>query len=503
MTETRRRRARRAVVAAAACAAALPTAPALAAPDQLSLIEDEKLMLESGPATQAQALDEAKALGADVIRANVIWSRYAPSPTSSRRPRGFDAKDPNAYPNLAIVDSLVAGAQARGMQVLLTPTGPIPAWASRCRGSLAIKRVCKPNPQLFGQFVRALGTRYPTVKLWSIWNEPNLRSWLRPQYEVSGSVAVQKSASLYRALAASAIAGLRTAGHRDAQIWLGETAPLGDDPSGCSSQRRLRVPARCAGRILKTSPEIFLRGVFCLNSGGGRLTGAEGRDQRCSNYKQLRVTGYAHHPYTRGGSRPPMSRTNTGEITIGVATRLTRLLDRAARAKRIPAGLPIHYTEHGWQTNPPDRIFGVTDVQQAEYMNQSDWIAYNNARVHTVAQYKIVDDENIAAGFQMGLRLFSGGARKPAYDAYKLPIWVSGTGSDVTVYGQVRPADNGAAVSVDIQAAAAAGSNFSTVQTVPVTSANGAFTVTLPRAGAVWRLRWNGMSSRDAEVAAK
>ena len=92
-------------------------------------------MLESGPATQAQALDEAKALGADVIRANVIWSRYAPSPTSSRRPRGFDAKDPNAYPNLAIVDSLVAGAQARGMQVLLTPTGPIPAWASRCRGS--------------------------------------------------------------------------------------------------------------------------------------------------------------------------------------------------------------------------------------------------------------------------------------------------------------------------------------------------------------------------------
>src|SRR6185436_14978747 len=196
MTETRRRRARRAVVAAVACAAALPTAPALAAPDQLSLIEDEKLMLESGAATQAQALDEAKALGADVIRANVIWSRYAPSPNSSRRPKGFDGKDPNAYPNLAIVDSLVAGAQARGMQVLLTPTGPIPAWASRCKGSLAIKRVCKPNPQLFGQFVRALGKRYPTVKLWSIWNEPNLRSWLRPQYEVSGSVAVQKSASL-------------------------------------------------------------------------------------------------------------------------------------------------------------------------------------------------------------------------------------------------------------------------------------------------------------------
>ena len=62
--------------------------------------------------------------------------------------------------------------------------------------------------------------------------------------------------------------------------------------------------------------------------------------------------------------------------------------------------------------------------------------------MHTVAQYKIVDDSNIGSGFQMGLRLLDG-APKPAYAAYKLPIWVSGTGASVTVYGQVRPADNG------------------------------------------------------------
>ena len=78
---------------------------------------------------------------------------------------------------------------------------------SRCGGSVASRRVCKPDPQLFGAFVRALGTRYPTVKLWSIWNEPNLRSWLSPQYEVVGSQAVQRSANLYRALATSAISG--------------------------------------------------------------------------------------------------------------------------------------------------------------------------------------------------------------------------------------------------------------------------------------------------------
>ena len=293
---------------------------------------------------------------------------------------------------------------------------------------------------------------------------------------------MQRSASLYRQLATSAIAGLRATGHRADQIWLGETAPLGDDPSGCSAQRSLRVPKKCAAKILKTSPETFLRGVFCLNTKGRKLTGAEASDQKCGGYKKLNVTGYAHHPYTRGGSRPPTSRVNAGEITINVASRLTRLLDNAAKAKRIPSKLPIHYTEHGWQTKP-DLIFGVTDAQQADYINQSDWIAYKNPRVHTVAQYKIVDDRNIGAGFQMGLRLLTGAA-KPAYQAYKLPIWVSGKGADVTVYGQVRPADNGTAQTVDIQVASGAGAAFKTVQSVPVTTANGIFTAKVPNSGA-------------------
>ena len=109
----------------------------------------------------------------------------------------------------------------------------------------------------------------------------------------------------------------------------------------------------------------------------------------------------------------------------------------------------------------------MTDAQQSEYINQSDWIAYNNERVKTVAQYKIVDDVNIAAGFQMGLRLFNGGARKPAYDAYKLPLWVVDKGANLTVYGQVRPADAGAAGTVDVQNAPAGSSAFKTVADRP------------------------------------
>ena len=97
----------------------------------------------------------------------------------------------------------------------------------------------------------------------------------------------------------------------------------------------------------------------------------------------------------------------------------------------------------------------------------------------------------------MGLKLLNG-TRKPAYDAYKLPIWVSGSGAQATVYGQVRPAVNGAAETVQIQRAASAGAAFQTVATAPVTSANGTFTASVPNSGGIWRLRWGALTSRQA-----
>ena len=81
----------------------------------------------------------------------------------------------------------------------------------------------------------------------------------------------------------------------------------------------------------------------------------------------------------------------------------------------------------------------------------------------------------------MGLRLFSGGARKPAYDAYKLPIWVVRQGRQ---RDRLRPGPPGRhrarRSTVEIQNAALAGAAFKTVATVPVTSVNGTFTAEVP-----------------------
>src|SRR3954462_9450863 len=165
MSQTRRRRAARVLTAAVAALAALPAASAEASKSQQSIIQDEHQMLELGPAVQARALDDAANLGADIIRVNVTWSRYAPSAKSKKKPKRFNGSDPAAYGRrkFAMLDSLVAGAQQRGLRVMLTPTGPIPAWASRCGGSVGARKVCKPSPTEFGRFVRALGKRYPQV----------------------------------------------------------------------------------------------------------------------------------------------------------------------------------------------------------------------------------------------------------------------------------------------------------------------------------------------------
>src|SRR3954447_4453577 len=116
---------RRTVLIFMLAALAVMPAAAHASQSQESLFEDEVSLLYSGAERRDQTLDELRDLGVDVIRANVIWNRYAPSPRSKSKP-SFDASDPNAYP-LGEVDALVAGAAARGMTVLLTPTAPAPA----------------------------------------------------------------------------------------------------------------------------------------------------------------------------------------------------------------------------------------------------------------------------------------------------------------------------------------------------------------------------------------
>jgi hypothetical protein len=466
---------RRSLSALLLAGALFAPAAAQASTTQESIVQDDNLLLYSAPATRDATLDEFAALGADTIRALVVWDRVAPSPTSLTKPAGdLDLSDPATYGgNWAPYDGLVSAAKQRGLQVLLTPTGPGPAWASACTGSASARQACRPRPAEFRRFVAALTKHFSGQHRWAIWNEPNVSAWLSPQF----SAGKPTSPDLYRSLYRAALGGLRDAGHGSDRVLLGETAPssLGSASASAPSMATL----------------TFIDRLFCMTSAGRRVTSGTCRGA----FTRLTAAGFATHPYVRGGSAGPTAAARPGEVTIGSVGRLESTLDRAARLGRIAARLPVFFTEYGFQTNPPDHLLGVSLNSQAAFINQSDYIAYGLPRVRSVAQY-LLDDDAAPSGFQSGLRFVSGRA-KPALAAYRLPIWVRARGSSVTVFGQVRPAADSARETVLIQNKPVKG-GFRTVRRVTVSNRKGFFTVNLPKRAGLWRLSWTPTTGGSA-----
>ena len=161
----------------------------------------------------------------------------------------------------------------------------------------------------FASFAGAAAERFPWVRRWIVWNEPNQRRWLLPP---SPAVYVTKllnpgGAAIKAVIPQASIAG-------------GATAPRGGTGG--------------------TSPVDFIRG---MGRAGARLD------------------AYAHHPHPLSPAETPFTGGCSRCETISMAS-LDRLVDET-RATFGPR-TRIWLTELGYQTNPPDRILGV-DVGEA------------------------------------------------------------------------------------------------------------------------------------------
>jgi len=417
--------------------AAFPAA-ASASSSQSMTFEAPRELLD--PSARDRALQEVSDLGVDRVRVLVYWRDYAPASTSRKRP-DFDAADPAAYPAGAWdrLDALFDSAEARGVSIQLTLTGPVPRWATKAKRD----NLTRPSPKEFQAFATAVGRRFgDRVSVWSIWNEPNHPQFLLPQYVRK----TPKSPRIYRSLFLAGQRGLAASGNGDDTLLIGETAPRGTP----------RVVA----------PLAFLRGTLCLSR-------EYRRRGRCA---RLEVGGYAHHAYTtRVGPRfrPP----DRDDVTIGVLSRLTRALNRAARAGRIRRGLGVYLTEFGIQSTP-DPFVGVTLARQAEYLAIAEHMAYVNPRVKSFSQYLLGDDRprkgrrvERYGGFESGLR-FSSGKAKPSYAAFRLPLAVEAYGRSDVLWGRVRP--QAARTKVTILASRRKGKPFKPLRTV-TTNRRGVF----------------------------
>jgi len=491
-------------------------ATALANTSQFSVMQDDRLFVNSGPAVQAQALTDLRALGPHTIHTVVNWRNLAPNPNSTTKPAGFDGSKPGSYPATKwdIYDSLVRGAQQNGFNVQMSPAGPAPQWAVTCsktdqRKYGKTKGTCKPSPKEYAAFVTALATRYsgtfqdenapgtlPRVSRWSIWNEPNLPSWLSPAVVRKGRTQTDVGAMVYRNLAYAALGAFTAAGHTTGAgdvILLGETSPIG-------------------GSGANATPEQFYHGVFCQDSRGHKLRGKAAKALGCKGkLKRMAVSGVAHHPYTRGAFSNLLGTQKKGNATIAYIPRFLHILHDGVRAGVLSsaASRKIYFTEFGVSSRPPAAARkGVSLATQAEWINQAQFIAYLNSAVQSTVQFQFSDDAGLssAAGgkgtFQTGLRFAPSNSPKPAYNAYRVPLYVVDIGGGrLQIWGGARPAGT-SGEKIDIQ------NNGTTVKTVPLNS-SGYFLTTLPKRSGTWQLKWTPaaggttLSSRTAKPVAK
>ncbi|HEY5317166.1 MAG TPA: hypothetical protein VIJ20_04245, partial [Solirubrobacteraceae bacterium] len=347
------------------------------------------------------------------------------------------------------------------------------------------------------------------VNYWEIWNEPNEAGWLTPQWrQVSAKRAghkpakvwVESSPLVYRRLLDAAWSALAGTGHGADTILVGDTSAKGASRRG----------------VLSAMPPItFLRALYCVGNAGHPLTGQRAAELACPTNGStsaftaehpglIGATGYSDHPYSF--TEPPNELSaNSTWATLAELPRFERTIDGifATYGRPMPGGVPLYLTEYGYKSNPPNPYVKTTPAEQAAYINEGEYMAWRDPYVRALAQFELVDagpqaGEPVGSPaywgtFQTGLMTLNG-VPKPAYYAYRIPIWVprARTGPQVTVWGQLRPADRAAPQLASIEYEPVGASSFTTLEQVQSTEPQGFIlaSVGVTRPG-LMRLAWS------------
>jgi hypothetical protein len=330
------------------------------------------------------AFPQYTSLGVDVIRVNLYWGGAS---GVARRRRPVNAINPaDAAYDWALYDSTVKRAAAARIKVVFSILWT-PGWAGP-RANRAPRKMIDLRNFAFAAAKRYSGSfrpmpdaaPLPPVRFWMAWNEPNNPVFLQPQFVRSGKGFRAWSPRVYAQMCNSVWSGVHLTGFSGEKVACGVTAPRGNN-SGLQPRASI-------------SPIYFLRGM--------KRAGAH-------------FDVYAHHPYSGHPNEtprtPPPGGRNVRAVTLGNISVLINELTRLYGRKQL------WITEYGYQTNPPDRFFGVSWAKQARYLAQAYAIARANPRIDMMCWFLIKDDRR-AAGWQSGFYTVSG-RRKPAWSAFQ------------------------------------------------------------------------------------
>jgi hypothetical protein len=370
----------RALLAAVAAASVLLTGCLFSPGDtraarglELALQDDATFVVGGKRVPRERAFSYARQLGVTRLRVNLLWAY-------TMQPEVYNARRKPAQIQYLFdqFDSLVDAAAAEGIRIHLSLTGPAPRWA---RPKASVRQAWyKPNTREFGKFAGVVAEHFAgRVDRYSIWNEPNWRTWLGPLKSAPG---------LYRSLYSRGYDAIKDADRR-AKVLIGETSPY-ERPG------------------LSTAPLAFLRKVACVNK----------KYKRVGSCPRLKADGYAHHPYDFNHA-PNFQYPGADNVTIGTLPRLTNALDKLSRAGalRTTGGgrMPLYLTEYGYFATGHRALPART---RSRYLQQAYTIALKNSRVKSQLQYLLVSPPARSSSAFFNLALLSpSGKRYPQFGA--------------------------------------------------------------------------------------
>ena len=346
-------------------------------------------------------LARAQQLGSTSVRIGIAWNTVAPFDL----PSGFNAANPrDPHYQWASLDATIRSATA-GAQTVILLVNRAPNWAEGPdRPSYVLQGAWDPSPQAFAAFAHALALRYsghfpdplhhgrmlPEVSYFQAWNEPNLPSYLMPQWVqgVNGSI-VAESPVLYRALLNAFYTAIKHV-QAHAFVLAAGTAPYGDPPG--------------VGRM---APIVFLDGLFCLTP----ALGAEA----CADPPHLDALD--HHPY---GLAPTINARLPDDVAVPDLGKIWRVLHAAERTHHVlPAGpKSLWITEIDWSTSPPAPL---TQAVQAAYLSEGFYELWSQDVSH-VYWFQLRDPPGKTNSFAGAGLYFGNGVPKLSVAAFRFPF---------------------------------------------------------------------------------
>jgi hypothetical protein len=305
-------------------------------------------------------------LGIQLYETTLDWSQVA----RARPARARDPGDP-AYAWPATLDAAVGESQAAGIRVAVQLIAA-PRWANGERPRNWAPR----NPTDFADFAYAASRRYPSVRLWMIWGEPNRRQDFRPIVRADPAQplnAAQKAAPhKYAQLLDAAYVALKSASRKNLVVG-GMTYTTGD---------------------IRTQQWI--------------------ENLRLPTGRPPRLDLYGHNPFSAREPNLGNPASPQGNVDFSDLRRLAGWIDRSLGRGRPP--IKLFLAEWTVPTAVDNEFnFYVDPAVQAQWITDALRIARTWSRVYALGWINLYDNLPRTGG---GL-LDAQGNKKPGYFAWK------------------------------------------------------------------------------------